>query len=191
MSWPGLGTAESRWAEERNHPSKAVLGESKAPPKIFRVKHYPPCLPVTCSSPCSTATGARAQQKNRFCCQDKTGLCHPKECVAPPEPGADGHWRVQNDVGGCRGMQMDAKPCRGMHCTGRMLVGALGNQWIQQGFNPEIQNRGLVVPAQTTGTTPAGQGGSHCLGCETGAHVGPSLEVLESHRASLEAVGGG
>lgn len=36
----------------------------------------------------------------------------------------------------------------------------------------------------------AGQGGSHCLGCETGAHGGPPLEVLERHRASLEAVGG-
>lgn len=36
----------------------------------------------------------------------------------------------------------------------------------------------------------AGQGGSHCFGCETGAHGGPPLEVLERHRASLEAVGG-
>lgn len=62
---------------------------------------------------------------------------------------------------------MDAKPCRGMQrdvlhwedargaaggCSGEPVNSA------KEGFNPEIQNRGLVVAVQTTGATPGRAG---------------------------------
>lgn len=62
------------------------------------------------------------------------------------------------------------------------------------------QRKGLIQKSRAGGwwwlpkpqeQPQAGQGGSHHLGCGTGTHGGPRLEVLESHRGPSEAAGGG
>lgn len=92
------------------------------------------------------------------------------------------------DADGCKAMQRDAEGCIALGGCWLMLWGA-------SGFSRDLIQKSraggwwcLPKPQEQPQT---GQGGSHCLGCETGAHGGPSLEVLESHRASSEAVGGG
>lgn len=124
---PSTGTAKGRWAEERlggKYPSKAAQREGEASPEIFRAKHYPPYPPATCSSPCSDATGARAQKKKKVLLSGKNWALSPQiDCGTS---GAIGRW-VLKDVKrcggmqvGCKAMQRDAEGCMGMHSAGRL-----------------------------------------------------------------------